>query len=75
MIKSEKFIGPKPIPVKILNKVIKSICKIRLKTKKEITYWNGFFLNYSEQKKYLMTCYHVINPSLENENIQIEMYK
>ena len=74
LIKSEVFVGPKPIPVKILNKVMKSICKIRIKTKKEIIYGTGFFLNYSEQNKYLMTCYNVINPSLQNENIEIEIY-
>ena len=73
--KSEVFIGPKPIPIKIIIKVMKSICKIAIKIKKgKALYGTGFFLNYSEQKKYLMTCYHVINPSLENENIIIEIH-
>jgi len=69
----EIIIGSKPIPIKIVNKVMKSICKIIIKAKENISYGTGFFLNYSEHKKYLMTCYHIINPSLENENIKIEL--
>ena len=73
--KIEVFLGSRPIPLKIIFKVMKSICKIRIKTKKgKSLYGTGFFLNYSEQKKYLMTCYHVINPSFENENIEIEIH-
>ena len=72
--KDEILIGAKSIPVKIVNKVIKSTCKIRVEVKKNIAYGTGFFLNYSEQVKYLITCYHIINPSIENENIEIEIY-
>ena len=71
---NEILIGSKPIPIKIVNKVMKSICKITIKTKEKIAYGTGFFLNYSDKEKYLMTCYHIINPSLENENIEIEIY-
>ena len=59
--KNEVIIGHKPIPVKIVNKVIKSICKITIETNQGIAHGTGFFLNYSNSKKYLMTCYHVIN--------------
>ena len=31
-------------------------------------------MNYSDTLKCLMTCYHVINPSLEKENIVIEIH-
>ena len=72
--KNEISTAHKPIPLKIANKVMKSICKIIIKTEKGIFYGTGFFLNYSEQLKYLITNYHVINPSIENENIQIEIY-
>ena len=46
-IKSEVFTGHKPVPVKIINKVMKSICKITIETKKGKSYGTGFFLNYS----------------------------
>ena len=72
--KDQILIDSKPIPVKILNKATKSVCKIIIKTRENIAFGTGFFLNYSEQKKYLMTCYHIINPSLENENIEIEIH-
>ena len=73
-IKSELFTTHKPIPVKIVNKVMKSICKITIKTRKGILYGTGFFLNYSKSLKCLITNYHVINPNLENENIIIEIH-
>ena len=73
-VKDEVFTGHKPIPIKIVNKVMKSICKITVKTKEGIGYGTGFFLNYSDDLKYLLTNYHVINPNLENENIEIEIY-
>ena len=63
-IKSEVFTGHKPIPVKIINKVMKSICKITIETKKGKSYGTGFFLNYSNSIKYLITNYHIINPDL-----------
>ena len=73
-VKSEIFTTHKPIPVKIINKVMKSICKITIETKKGVLYGTGFFLNYSNTKKFLVTNYHVINPNLEYENIKVEIY-
>ena len=53
---------------------MKSICKISIKPKYgKPTYGTGFFMNYSNSMKCLMTCYHVINPNLENKNIEIEI--
>ena len=76
--KSEKtdeiIIGSKPIPVKIVIKVMKAICKIRIDTKEGIAHGTGFFMNYSDSLKCLMTNYHVINPNVENENIEIEIH-
>ena len=68
------FSGYKKVPTKIINKVKKSICKITIETKKGKTYGTGFFLNYSNSIKCLITNYHVINPILENENIIIEIH-
>ena len=64
----------KPVPLNIAIKVMKAICKIIIETKKETLYGTGFFMNYSDSLKCLITNYHVINPSLENENIEIEIY-
>ena len=66
--------GHRPIPVKIVGKVMKAVCKINIEAKGEISHGTGFFLNYSNSKKYLMTCYHVINPSLENDKIELQIH-
>ena len=60
--KSEIFTGHKPVPVKIINKVMKSICQITIETKKGKSYGTGFFLNYSNSLKYLITDHHATNP-------------
>ena len=74
-IKTEEvIIGSKPVPLNIANKVMKSICKITIKIKEEKAHGTGFFMKYSDSLKCLITCYHVINPDLENENIEIEIY-
>ena len=72
--KNEVIIDPKPIPLKIANKVNKAICKITIETNEGIAHGTGFFLNYSDSKKFLMTCYHVINPNLENNKIELEIH-
>ena len=72
--KAEVIMGSKPIPIKVANKVTKAVCKITIETNGGIAYGTGFFLNYSDSKKFLMTCYHVINPSLENNKIELEIY-
>ena len=64
----------KPVPLNIAIKVMKAICKIIIETKKETLYGTGFFMNYSDSLKCLITNYHVINPSLKNENIEIEIH-
>ena len=43
---SEAYTGHKPIPVKIVVKVLESICKITVETKKGKIYGTGFFMNY-----------------------------
>ena len=64
----------KPVPLNIAIKVMKAICKIIIETKKGTLYGTGFFMNYSDSLKCLITNYHVINPSLENGNIEIEIH-
>ena len=71
---SEAYTGHKQIPIKIVNKVLESICKITVETKKGILYGTGFFMKYSDSLKCLMTNYHIINPNVENENIEIEIH-
>ena len=70
----EKHTGHKPVPLDIANEVMKAICKITIGINEPRTYGIGFFLNYSDSLKCLMTNYHVINPSLENENIEIQIH-
>ena len=72
--KNEVIIGQKTIPLKIANKVTKAVCKISIEKNGRIAYETGFFFNYSDSKKYLMTCHHVINPSLENCKIELEIH-
>ena len=51
----EVYKGHRPIPIKIANKVMKAICKIIIRTKKLTNYGTGFFLNFSDSLKYLLT--------------------
>ena len=67
----ELYTGHKPIPINIINKVLKSICKITIK--KGNIYGTGFFMNVSEWLKYLITNYHIISQGKINEHIEIEI--
>ena len=70
----EVFTGHKPIPMKIANKIIKSICKITIKLNNTNKFGTGFFMNISDSFKSLVTNYHVINEKILNENIEIEIW-
>ena len=72
--KNEVILEHKSIPAEIANKVTKAVCKITIETDKGIIHGTGFFLSYSDTKKYLMTCYQIINPTLENNKIELEIY-
>jgi len=72
--KDEVITRYKPIPLEILNKILKSICKITIISENVYNFGNGFFINYSDSLKLLLTNYHIINQSLENENIEIEIH-
>ena len=73
-IKDELFTGHKPIPIKIANKIMNSICKITVEINGKISSGTGFFMNISDKLKYLITNYHIINPKLINVNIEIEIW-
>ena len=73
--KQELFTGHKPIPVKIVNEVLKSICKIKITFKNNKNYFGtGFFMNINNSMKYLITNNHIINKDIINEDIEIEIY-
>ena len=74
IIKSEMFLGNKPMPVKLINEVMKSICKIVIQMKGGIIIGTGFFMKNLNTLKYLITNYHVINPHIGKENIEIEIW-
>ena len=73
--KEEMNTGHKPVPIDIANLVIKSICKITIKLNNgKIINGTGFFMKISNSIKYLITNYHIINPNLINEKIEIEIW-
>ena len=64
-----------PIPLKLSNKVMKSICKISYHYHNNKTiFGTGFFMKYSDLLKLLITNYYVIFPKLFNNKIQIEIW-
>ena len=73
-IKDEIQTGHKSVPMKISNKVMKSICKIIIKRKGDILYGTGFFMKISESLKFLFTNYHVINQDFINDRIELEIW-
>ena len=52
---NEMLIGPKPVPIDIIDKVKKSICKMIIENKKDIFHYTGFFMKINNSKKYLIT--------------------
>ena len=72
--KNELFDGNRIISYNIVNKVLKSICKIIIKKKKGITYGFGFFMYVTESEKYLITNYEIICEDIINETIELEIY-
>ena len=74
--KDEIDTGHKPVKLNIIDKVKKSICKIIIKSKNNIIKGagTGLFMNISNSLKYLITNYHIINPEIINEPIEIEIH-
>ena len=74
-IQEEVHTGHRAIPVKIVNKVIKSICKIIIQKENGSKYYGtGFFLRITNLLKCLITNYHVLNPSSIDFQIEIEIW-
>ena len=73
-IVNEVGTGHKGIPIDLVLKVVKSICKITFSKDNKTLYGTGFFLKVSDSLKYLITNYHVINPSNITENIEFEIH-
>ena len=65
------FIKNKPIPVALINKANKSICKIRTKDN-DVSGGTGFFMRIFS-RKYLITCSFVVNYGNKKENTEIEI--
>ena len=61
------------VPVKVINKTMRSICKITIKRNVNSIYGTGFFMKVSDTEKYLITNYHVINQNNIYDNIEIEI--
>ena len=61
----------KPVPVSFIEEIKKSICKLIINKEKKGA-GTGFFIDINNYK-YLITCYHVIENSLNN-NITIEIW-
>ena len=75
----ELYTGHAYIPIETGNKVLKSVCKIKIKKNGgkdcDCEYATGFFMNINnDSKKYLITNYHVISEKKINEDIEIEIH-
>ena len=68
-ITKELTLKGKPVPVDLINEVLKSICKIIVNNNPK-KYGTGFFMYY-KSLKVLISNYHVISPDLINKNIEI----
>lgn len=68
--------NPKPISRETNEKIVKtfkSICKIVVNGEETIC-GTGFFMKVSDNLKYLITCYHIINQEINIKNIELEIW-
>ena len=63
----------KAVPINIIIKALKSICKIAIRGNSNVNA-TGFFMKISDTQKYLITNYHVINQNNIYDNIEIEIH-
>ena len=68
------FVDNKPVPIDLINKAKKSICKIMIIKDRIPYYGTGFFMNLNNPKKYLITNYHVISENMLDKEIYLEIY-
>ena len=64
----------KSVPLDIINKVSKSICKIIISDNKGVLNGTGFFMKIDNNKKYLVTNYHAKFKNNINNDIILEIY-
>ena len=62
------------IPLKMINRASKAICKINIMLNERQTQGSGFFMIINDKLKFLVTCYHVVPSDLVNNSISIEIY-
>ena len=62
------------VPIDIINKARKSVCKITIKGNKGEIFGTGFFMKISDKEKYLVTNNHIISQNNINDNIEIEIH-
>ena len=63
----------KAVPINIIIKALKSICKIAIRGNYNVNA-TGFFMKISDTEKYLITNNHVINQNNIYDNIEIEIH-
>ena len=69
------YTGHLSIPLKVAEEIKQSICKIIIHYNNNKTqFGTGFFINFSDSLKLLITNYHVINPKLMNLYIEIQIW-
>ena len=64
----------KLIPLDIINKASKSICKIIISENNGVLNGTGFFMKIDSNKKYLVTTYHVISKENINNDIILDIH-
>lgn len=65
----------RPIPLDITLKAMKCVCKITTKDENDcVCYGTGFFMKVSDELKFLITTYHLINENSINKNITLEIH-
>ena len=67
LIPEKSFTPKRPVPVSFIDEIKKSVCKIFIDEEPNGT---GFFMDINS-RKYLITCYHVIENS---SHIKIEIW-
>lgn len=58
----------------LIKESTKSICQIIKHSKEGIMFGAGFFTNFGESKKYVITNYHIIYDSMVNDKIELKIY-
>jgi hypothetical protein len=72
--KDEVSTGHKQIDINFAIKALKSICKLTILYNNGYCFGTRFFMKITDSLKFLITNYHVLNPTLINKNIKIELY-